>query len=120
MARIRRRRDSRKSQAIQPCNAAIRLCRLVAVLLGFLVPSAAGFAATASDFIHADGVRLVDGRGAPFAVKGTNLGNWLVPEGYMFGFKNARSPAEISDLIGALIGQDAATQFWAAFRDTYV
>ena len=53
--------------------------------------SGAGFAAPA-DFIHADGTRLVDGSGNTFAVKGINLGNWLVPEGYMFKFKHALQP----------------------------
>jgi endoglucanase len=35
----------------------------------------------------------VDGAGrAPLLLKGINLGNWLLPEGYMFKFKSANSP----------------------------
>ena len=49
--------------------------------------------AAPQDFIHAEGTHLVDGNGARFAIKGINLGNWLVPEGYMFGFKRAEPPA---------------------------
>jgi len=111
---------------MHPCNARIHLCGLrgglcLAVLaFELLVASVASVAAAASDFIHADGARLVDGRGEPFAVKGINLGNWLVPEGYMFKFKKALSPTEISDLFDALIGREAAARFWTEFRDNYV
>jgi hypothetical protein len=76
--------------------------------------------AAPSDFIHAEGTRLVDGHGENFAVKGINLGNWLVPEGYMFKFKTARSPSEIAGVIDALIGPEQAARFWAAFRDAYI
>jgi endoglucanase len=77
-------------------------------------------AAAAADFIHAEGTRLVDGHGDTFAVKGINLGNWLVPEGYMFKFKQARSPDEIGGVIAALLGADAAAKFWSEFRDVYI
>jgi endoglucanase len=76
--------------------------------------------AAAPDFIHADGRRLVDGRGDDFAVKGINLGNWLVPEGYMFQFTHARSATEIAGVIDALVGPEAASQFWTQFRDVYI
>lgn len=71
-------------------------------------------------FIHAAGRRLVDGRGNDFAVKGINLGNWLVPEGYMFKFKSARSPSEIAGVLEALLGAEGASRFWAKFRDVYI
>ena len=77
-------------------------------------------AAAPGDFIHADGTHLVDGNGSRFAIKGINLGNWLVPEGYMFNFKRARSPSEIGDVIEALIGPREAAQFWSKFRDVYI
>ena len=65
--------------------------------LGAACVAGTGFArAEPRDFIHADGARLVDGRGNQFDVKGINLGNWLVPEGYMFKFKHALSPMEIA------------------------
>jgi endoglucanase len=74
-----------------------------------------------SDFIHADGKRLVDGRGASFAVKGINLGNWLFPEAYMFEF-NARAytPIELAQSIERLLGPEPASHFWAKFRDAYI
>jgi hypothetical protein len=76
--------------------------------------------AAPQDFIHAEGTHLVDGNGARFAIKGINLGNWLVPEGYMFGFKRARAPREIADVIEALIGPQDASRFWIEFRDVYM
>ena len=88
-------------------------------VLGLLAGIGPGHAAPA-DFIHADGTRLVDGNGENFAVKGINLGNWLVPEGYMFKFKTARSPSEIAGVIDALIGPEQAARFWTSFRDVYV
>jgi endoglucanase len=73
-----------------------------------------------ADFIHAEGTRLVDGHGESFAIKGINLGNWLLPEGYMFKFKRSQSPAEIEALFDELLGPQAAAQFWSEFRDVYV
>jgi endoglucanase len=100
-----------------------RLPRRIAFLIcAAVVVAACGLRAAAAQtgFIHADGKRLVDGSGETFAVKGINLGNWLVPEGYMFKFKHALSPAEITELFDALIGPDAAARFWTQFRDVYV
>ena len=73
-----------------------------------------------ADFIHAEGTRLVDGHDENFAVKGINLGNWLLPEGYMFKFKRSQSPAEIEALFDELLGPQAATRFWSEFRDVYI
>ncbi|MGC1778703.1 MAG: cellulase family glycosylhydrolase [Xanthobacteraceae bacterium] len=100
-----------------------RRSRIVALCCAVAVTVAGGLSAAVAaetDFIHADGKRLVDGRGETFAVKGINLGNWLVPEGYMFKFKHALSPAEIGELFDALIGPEAAGRFWSRFRDVYV
>jgi endoglucanase len=72
------------------------------------------------DFIHAEGTRLVDSQGNVFAVKGINLGNWLVPEGYMFKFKQARSPQEIAGVVETLVGTTEAARFWTQFRDVYI
>jgi len=88
---------------------------------GFAQTVVAGTAAaTTADFIHAEGTRLVDGGGHPFAVKGINLGNWLVPEGYMFKFTRALAPNEIADVIEALVGPEDASRFWTEFRERYI
>ena len=91
---------------------------VVALLLTLVVAAAPGHAAP--NFIHADGTQLVDAQGERFAVKGINLGNWLVPEGYMFRFARKRAPSEIAEVIEALVGPEEAARFWAAFREDYV
>lgn len=73
-----------------------------------------------SKFMDVKGKEIVDGNGKPFLIKGTNLGNWLVPEGYMFKFKNTNSPRMISDAIAQLIGPEAATAFWKRWLNNYV
>jgi endoglucanase len=93
---------------------------IFAGLLALMLLAGNGAAVAAPDFIHADGKRLVDGHGDRFAVKGINLGNWLVPEGYMFKFKRALAPTEIAGVIEKLIGAEAASRFWTAFRDVYI
>src|SRR5580692_7396960 len=96
----------------------VLLCALASVVV-LVVGNGSGRAAT-PDFIHADGTRLVDGSGENFAIKGINLGNWLVPEGYMFKFKHALSPTEIAGVVETLVGPDQASRFWTEFRDVYV
>jgi endoglucanase len=98
----------------------LRFCRCaVAVLFAALILAAAPSHA-APNFIHAEGTRLVDAQGELFALKGINLGNWLVPEGYMFKFARKRAPAEIAEVIEALVGPQEAARFWAAFREDYI
>ena len=92
----------------------------MAVVLLFVLVAWTGIGHAAPDFIHADGTQLVDGQGAPFAVKGINLGNWLVPEGYMFKFARKRAPSEIAEVIEALAGPQEAARFWTTFRENYV
>ena len=43
------------------------------------------------DFITIDGPNLIAPDGSKFFIRGTNLGNWLNPEGYMFGFQRTNS-----------------------------
>jgi endoglucanase len=97
-----------------------RFCQL-GVLAAVLVLITSGSAIAAPpDFIHAEGTHLVDAQGARFAVKGINLGNWLVPEGYMFKFMRKRAPSEIAGVIEALVGPQDAARFWSAFHDDYI
>lgn len=102
-----------------------RVCRHLhccgALLLAvFLIFGVAPVWAAPGDFIHAEGTRLVDGHGDRFDVKGINLGNWLVPEGYMFKFMRARAPTEIAGVIEALIGPQEAARFWTEFREGFI
>jgi hypothetical protein len=73
-------------------------------------------------FVHASAGRLLDGRGQPLSLRGVGLGNWLLPEGYMWKFEPPRtqSPREIEALIEDLVGADRALTFWDRFRETFI
>ncbi len=73
-------------------------------------------------FVRASGGRLLDGRGEPLILRGVGLGNWLLPEGYMWKFEHPRtqSPREIEALIDDLVGPELAIEFWQRFRATFI
>jgi endoglucanase len=73
-------------------------------------------------FVHVEGGRLVDGRGEPLTLRGVGLGNWLLPEGYMWKLEHPgpQSPREIEALIEDLVGPDLAAVFWPRFRDVFI
>jgi len=72
-------------------------------------------------FVRAHGGRLIDGAGRDLLLRGVGLGNWLLPEGYMWRFgPGAESPREIEALVARLLGPDAAAGFWTRFRDAFI
>jgi endoglucanase len=78
------------------------------------------FHARAQKFISVKGKEVMGVDGKPFLMKGTNLGNWLVPEGYMFKFNNTSSPRLINEAITELIGPDETKIFWQKYLHTYI
>ncbi|HTY00645.1 MAG TPA: cellulase family glycosylhydrolase [Bacteroidota bacterium] len=72
-------------------------------------------------FVQTRGRELIGPDGRPLLLRGINLGNWLVPEGYMFKFeKGATSPGKIEEVINELIGPEEAAVFWSDYRDSYI
>ncbi len=71
-------------------------------------------------FVHTQGKNIIGTDGKPFLLKGTNLGNWLVPEGYMFKLKMTNSPRLIHQTISEMIGPEEAAAFWKRFLDNYI
>lgn len=72
-------------------------------------------------FVRAERGRLVGPDGEPLLLRGVGLGNWLLPEGYMWGFGDrTASPKLIEALVNELVGEDLAAQFWRDFRDVFV
>ena len=94
--------------------------RLPVILYLLLLVSHTGTAYTQTRFVHTRGREIVDAGGQPLLLKGTNLGNWLVPEGYMFRLKNTNSPRMIHETIAQLIGPEAATAFWNTYLQNYI
>ena len=72
-------------------------------------------------FVRARHARLVDGSGREILLRGVGLGNWMLPEGYMWKFgPGAASPREIEALTSRLLGEEGARRFWQAFYDGFI
>ncbi len=72
-------------------------------------------------FLHTDGQDMVDEQGNKVYLKGLGLGNWLLPEGYMWKFgSEGDRPRKIEKLVSDLIGEEQALLFWKEFRQNYI
>jgi endoglucanase len=71
-------------------------------------------------FISVKGKQIIDVNNKPFLIKGTNLGNWLIPEGYMFKFKDISSPKLINEAFNELVGPEETKVFWTKYLDNYI
>lgn len=71
-------------------------------------------------FVKTKGTQLVDVNGQSIILKGTNLGHWLVPEGYMFKMNQVNSPRKIDEMLYELVGPDSLQAFWNGFLDNYI
>jgi endoglucanase len=73
-------------------------------------------------FVHVVDGHLVDGSGAPLVLRGVGLGNWLLPEGYMWKFEpgGPLAPRQIEGFIRELVGSEQAAEFWTRFRDEFI
>ncbi|MDQ6814056.1 MAG: glycoside hydrolase family 5 protein [Bacteroidota bacterium] len=90
------------------------------LILLFLFIALISVEAQSKQFFHARGKEIISPSGKPFLIKGTNLGNWLVPEGYMFKLNNATSPRLINEAFTELIGSAEMKVFWQKFVDNYI
>src|ERR1700704_4340144 len=91
-----------------------RLLQLPLLLLALISQGRAQFA-------HTDHKQIVDAAGKPLLLRATNLGNWMVPEGYMWLFQGGpQSPGEIRALVLELLGPEGSEAFWQKYRENYV
>lgn len=72
------------------------------------------------NFFSVQGKEIIDSDGRPVLLKGINLGNWLVPEGYMFHFNKINSPQFIYFFFNTVLGPYEANNFWEEFRKYYI
>jgi hypothetical protein len=98
----------------------------LAVALGWLLAAGMGLGpalahAVEPAFLHASGRDIVNAEGQPVLLRGLGLGNWMLPEGYMwkFGGQGDR-PRRIEKLVSNLIGPEPAARFWTAYRRNYI
>ena len=75
---------------------------------------------TSAAFVTIQGPDLIKPDGSKLFIMGTNLGNWLNPEGYMFKFNKTNSGRFINEMFCQLVGPDFTAEFWKAFKDNYV
>jgi len=71
-------------------------------------------------FYTSKGTEIIDLNGKPILLKGINLGNWLVPEGYFIKFKEINSPTRIYNFFNILLGKSEAKKFWDLYYKTYI
>ena len=77
--------------------------------------------AHAEGFLHTRGHDMVDEHGRKVLLRGVGLGNYLLPEGYMWKFGAAGDrPRKIEKMVSELIGQEDADRFWPEFRKNYI
>jgi endoglucanase len=94
--------------------------RIVVSVLFITLFSHIALIAQTKKYISVKGKEIIGTDGKPFLIRGTNLGNWLVPEGYMFKFTNISSPRLINEALVELLGPEQTTIFWEKYQDTYI
>ena len=70
--------------------------------------------------VRTEGKNFITPDGRVLHIKGISLGNWLMPEGYMFKFEVAKAPRQIYGAFERLLGPERARAFWAAYRERYI
>ena len=95
-------------------SPAVRILLALLLFLGLVA------SARADAIVRIEGKNFVAPDGGTLQIKGISLGNWLMPEGYMFKFEVAKSPRQIYGAFDRLLGPERARAFWHQFRDTYI
>jgi hypothetical protein len=107
-------RGTRRTQRAAP------LWWWLAVFLLCLLPCS-GVAAAAASFLHTQGQDIVNEQGQKVLLRGVGLGNWMLPEGYMWKFGNQGDrPRRIEKIVSDLIGPENASRFWSSYRKDYI
>ncbi len=101
------------------------MIRAILVLLALAQACAYAVAADlsheqANGFVAARGPDLLGPDGVPLHLRGISLANWLLPEGYMFGFDTATSPRQIRQVFSELLGEEATNTFWSQWREQFI
>ncbi len=96
--------------------------RVLLILLGVCgsVLGATAQPTPAEAFVQVRGRQLFTPKSEPLLLRGINLGNWLLPEGYMLRFEKAGSPWMIENVVAELLGDVAAARFWHEWQQHYI
>ena len=75
----------------------------------------------AQSFLKTSGQDIVDSDGKKVYLQGVGLGNWMLPEGYMWKFgKLGDRPRRIEKIIADYIGPEKAEKFWKTYRKNFI
>ena len=85
--------------------------RLLLALLSVLGLAPVG----AETLVRIEGKNFIAPDGTVLQIKGISLGNWLMPEGYMFKFEVAKSPRQIFGAFDRLLGAERAARSGSSF-----
>ncbi|MHC4912035.1 MAG: cellulase family glycosylhydrolase, partial [Planctomycetota bacterium] len=98
-----------------------KLKSIPAVVLLLLIISCCPNLVRTKGFLRTQGQDIVDESGNKILLRGVGLGNWLLPEGYMWKFGQLGDrPRRIEKIVSDLIGLENAEQFWLEFRKHYI
>jgi len=76
---------------------------------------------SAQSFLHVQGQDIVNERGQKIYFQGVGIGNWLLPEGYMWNFGGyGDRPRKIEKLVADHLGKEKANQFFKTYRKNYI
>ena len=98
-------------------------CQKTVLVFGILFVVALACSQAFGDviFLRTRGQDMVDESGRKILLRGVGLGNWMLPEGYMWRFQGqADRPRRIEKVVEDLIGRENAARFWSAFRKNYI
>ncbi len=85
------------------------------------VGPASAIAEAALGFLRTQGHDIVNERGEKILLRGVGLGNWMLPEGYMWKFGNQGDrPRRIEKMVSDLTSPEYAERFWVEFRANYI
>jgi len=72
-------------------------------------------------FLRTSGQYMVNEQNDTILLKGLGLGNWLLPEGYMWHFGgNGDRPRKIEKIVEDLTSPEFSQDFWKQFRLNYI
>jgi aryl-phospho-beta-D-glucosidase BglC (GH1 family) len=78
-------------------------------------------AKTSLTFLHTSGQYMVNEQNDTILLRGVGLGNWLLPEGYMWHFGEAGDrPRKIEKIVEDLTSPEFNEKFWKEFRLNYI
>ena len=76
---------------------------------------------TSLTFLRTSGQYMVNEQNDTILLRGVGLGNWLLPEGYMWHFgENGDRPRKIEKIVEDLTSPEFAENFWKEFRQNYI